>query len=68
MHLKPLAAAAMLAVGALASPVSPAVAEETDCVTDAVRDCNKEFPPSDYYNIAIRGWCYMIHIAICKAL
>lgn len=66
MHLKPLLAAALLAGGALASPVAPVRAEE-DCTTQAVKDCNKEFPPSDYYLIAIRGWCYMVHIAICKA-
>lgn len=66
MQLKPLVAAAILAAGAIASPAASARADETDCVKDAIKECNKEFPPSDYYNISIRGWCYVIHIAICN--
>jgi hypothetical protein len=37
------------------------------CVQEAIADCDKQFPPSDYYLVAIRGWCYMIGTAICKA-
>ena len=65
MHLKPLVAAALMAAGSLAAPVAPVRA---DCLIDAVRDCNEEFPPKDYYLIAIRGWCYSIHYALCKAV
>ena len=37
------------------------------CVQEAIADCDARFPPSDYRNIAIRGWCYMIGTGICKA-
>jgi hypothetical protein len=68
MHLKPLVAAAIMAAGALSTPVSTAIAEEDPtCLQKAIAECNKEFPPNDYYLIAIRGWCYIIHGAICAA-
>lgn len=66
MHLKPLAVAALMAAGSLSAPIAPARAD--DCLIDAVRECNAEFPPKDYYLIAIRGWCYSIHYAICKTV
>jgi hypothetical protein len=37
------------------------------CVEEQIADCDARFPPSDYRNIAIRGWCYMIGTAMCKA-
>jgi len=37
------------------------------CVEAAIAECDKQFPPSDYYLVAIRGYCYMINTAICKA-
>lgn len=37
------------------------------CMIQAVADCDRMFPPSDFRNVAIRGWCYMIHTAICTA-
>ena len=37
------------------------------CVIEAVKECDQRFPPTDRYNVAIRGWCYMITTAICKA-
>ncbi|HVO34988.1 MAG TPA: hypothetical protein VMT21_05435 [Gemmatimonadales bacterium] len=37
------------------------------CMEEAIADCDGRFPPSDYRLIAIRGWCYMIGTAICKA-
>ncbi len=40
----------------------------TQCVIQAVAECDARFPPSDYRNIAIRGWCYMITTGICKAM
>lgn len=68
MQLKPLVAAAIMATGALAAPVSLAVAdEEPTCLQKAIEECNKDFPPGDYYNISIRGWCYMIRGAFCLA-
>ncbi|MGA2383728.1 MAG: hypothetical protein ABSG61_09880 [Gemmatimonadales bacterium] len=48
---------------------APAARAETllKCVEEAIADCDARFPPSDYRNIAIRGWCYMIGTAMCKA-
>jgi len=37
------------------------------CVEQAIAECDARFPPSDYHLIAIRGWCYMIGTAMCKA-
>jgi hypothetical protein len=38
------------------------------CMEEAIADCDSRFPPTDYRNIAIRGWCYMIGTGICKAV
>ena len=37
------------------------------CVIEAVRECDQQFPPGDYRNASIRGWCYMITTGICAA-
>jgi hypothetical protein len=38
-----------------------------DCLIDAVESCNGDFGGnSNYYTIAIRGWCYMIRAGICS--
>ena len=37
------------------------------CMLEAVSDCDTRFPPGDYRNVAIRGWCYMIGTGICAA-
>jgi len=37
------------------------------CMIAAVKECDAQFPASDYRNIAIRGWCYIINTAICTA-
>jgi hypothetical protein len=37
------------------------------CMEQAIAECDRQFPATDYRNIAIRGWCYMINTAICKA-
>lgn len=48
---------------------APAARADTvmQCMIAAVRECDAQFPPSDFRNVAIRGWCYMINTAICKA-
>lgn len=61
-----LAFAASLAATAIAAP-APARAAD-DCVKDSITFCREEFSGKDYYSVAMRGWCYMISIAICKAL
>jgi hypothetical protein len=38
------------------------------CMIAAVKECDAQFPPSDFRNVAIRGWCYMINTGICKAM
>ena len=60
---------ALLSAAALMSAVPGGVRAETllKCVEEAIADCDARFPPSDYRNIAIRGWCYMIGTAMCKA-
>jgi hypothetical protein len=65
MQLKRLVLASILATAAIAP--TPAAAEGPDCVTDAVNECNRDFPPSDYWNISIRGWCYITRVGLCKA-
>jgi hypothetical protein len=58
--------AAVLALGALLG--SPRSAR-ADCVIDAVDSCNSDFGGnSNYYTIAIRGWCYIVRAGMCKAL
>ena len=37
------------------------------CMLEAVAECDQRFPPGDYRNTAIRGWCYMINTGICAA-
>jgi hypothetical protein len=57
--------AAVLAAGALLGSPRPAHA---DCLIDSVASCNDDFGGnSNYYTIAIRGWCYIIRGGICAA-
>lgn len=63
MTIKHLALAGLTAAGSLAVPATPAAAG--DCVSDAVKSCDADFPPKDHYLIAIRGWCYLVRIALC---
>jgi len=56
------------ALALLGSVPRPARAETLlQCTQEAITDCDARFPPHDYYLIAIRGWCYMIGTAMCKA-
>lgn len=57
--------AGALALGAILG--SPRAAR-ADCLIDSVESCDGDFGGnSNYYTIAIRGWCYMIRAGICKA-
>lgn len=39
-----------------------------DCLIDAVASCDDDFGGnSNYYTIAIRGWCYLIRAGLCNA-
>ena len=38
------------------------------CLIDSVAECDARFPPSDYRNVSIRGWCYIITTGICRAM
>jgi len=38
------------------------------CILESNADCDRRFPPSDYYLVAVRGWCYLIGAAMCKAM
>ncbi len=59
---------ALVSALALLGSVPAAKAEGwLQCAQQAIADCDRQFPPSDYRLIAIRGWCYMIGTAICKA-
>ena len=58
--------ASVLALGALLG--SPRAAR-ADCVIDAVESCDRDFGgSSNYYTVAIRGWCYIVRTGMCKAL
>lgn len=57
--------AGTLALGALLG--SPRTAR-ADCLIESVESCDRDFGGnSNYYTIAIRGWCYMIRSGICGA-
>jgi hypothetical protein len=58
--------ASVLTLGALLG--SPRVAR-ADCVIEAVESCDNDFGgSSNYYTVAIRGWCYIVRTGLCKAL
>jgi hypothetical protein len=60
---------ALASVLTLAGGLTPARAGNVDkCMAIAVKDCDARFPPSDRWNIAIRGWCYMIQTGMCVAM
>jgi hypothetical protein len=58
--------ASVLTLGALLGAPRTARA---DCVIDAVQSCDSDFGGnSNYYTVAIRGWCYIVRTGMCKAL
>ncbi len=58
----------LVAALALVGRPTPATATGvTQCMIEAVRECDERFPPSSYYLVAIRGWCYLISTGICSA-
>jgi hypothetical protein len=56
--------AAAFASGAMLG--SPRAAR-ADCLIEAVRSCNEDFPSTQKELVAIRGWCYLIRAGLCKA-
>lgn len=41
-------------------------AARADCLIDAVESCDDDFGgSSNYYTVAIRGWCYIIRSGMC---
>jgi hypothetical protein len=53
----------------LAGSATPARAEDIiKCMAVAVKDCDAQFPPTDRWTIAIRGWCYIIQTGMCAAM
>lgn len=61
--MKKVIFAGVLALGAIIG--SPRTAR-ADCLIEAVSSCNDDFGgSSNYYTVAIRGWCYMIRAGIC---
>lgn len=60
---------ALVSALTLAGGVTPVRAMTvTQCAIQAVRDCDAQFPPGDRWATAIRGWCYIIHTGMCKAM
>jgi hypothetical protein len=58
--------AGALALGAILG--TPRTARAEDCLIEAVASCNGDFGgSSNYYEVAIRGWCYMIRAGICAS-
>jgi hypothetical protein len=61
--MKRILLASALALGAILGTPRPAHA---DCLIDAVATCDNDFGGnSNYYTIAIRGWCYIIRAGMC---
>lgn len=60
-------AAITAAIALLPSPAPADAAAAATCLRDSVESCDGDFPGGDPYTAAIRGWCYMIRIAICEA-
>lgn len=57
--------AGALALGAILG--SPRTAR-ADCLIEAVASCDEDFGGnSNYYTVAIRGWCYIIRSGLCGA-
>ena len=53
---------------ALAAIVGSPRTARADCLIDAVASCNSDFGgSSNYYTVAIRGWCYIIRSGLCGA-
>jgi hypothetical protein len=60
---------ALVSALTLAGSAMPARAEDIQkCMAVAVKDCDERFPPTDRWNIAIRGWCYIIYTGMCAAM
>jgi hypothetical protein len=60
---------ALVSVLALAGGATPAMAKTvTQCMIEAVADCDAQFPSGDRWATAIRGWCYIIGTGMCKAM
>ncbi len=58
----------LVSVLALSGGARPAAARGFwECMIEAVRECDRQFPPGDFRNAAIRGWCYMVTQGICMA-
>jgi hypothetical protein len=54
-------------VALLPNPVPAEATAAQSCLLESVESCDGDFPGSDPYTAAVRGWCYMIRIAICEA-
>lgn len=67
--MKRLISTAMFAaaVALLPNPVPAEATAAQSCLSEALVSCDDDFPGGDPYNVAVRGWCYMIRIAICEA-
>jgi hypothetical protein len=58
----------LVAALALVGRPTPATATSViRCMIESVAECDARFPPNDYRNISIRGWCYIIYTGICTA-
>ena len=60
-----MASLLVASLGALPGP-RPADAAVTDCLSEAVNDCDADFGKENDRVIAIRGWCYLIRWGICS--
>ena len=55
------------AIGMLPNPQPADAAEELGrCAIRAVKSCDDDFPNDSPELIAIRGYCYMIRMGMCK--
>lgn len=63
--MRKLMLSTLLVLGGVAGSPTPA---EASCTIEAVESCDRDFGgSSNYYTIAIRGWCYLVRTAMCEA-
>ena len=62
--MRKLMLSTLLLLGGITGSATPA---QASCTIDAVSSCDQDFGgSSNYYTIAIRGWCYLLRTAMCE--
>ncbi len=66
--MKRLIIAGLLAgtLGMVPNPRPADASSTAGCLSEAIAECDDDFPANDVYLTAARGYCYMIRAAICS--